>query len=204
MPDLQNPSFEVIGASEGHADAWYDTQDTGTEEAVIFDGDPGELFPWEDFDNGWATGWQSAFDTLDLVQVLFEGGTRPREDFEVSWGDPTGSGPPYNHQALTAFDTSNLLQVLFDTGTPEPREDFEEEWSNNQFAQAAFTGGDLTAISFDTGVPEPLEDFEEEWSNNQLAQAAFGGGDLVAISFDSGVPEPVEDFEEEWFETLNL
>lgn len=117
--------------------------------------------------------------------------------------------------------------AAYDVTTPEPWEDFEEEWSGNEAHY--WTLPATATASYDTTPAEPREDFEEEWDNEphywELASTAtaaydvaltsfedfedewddnedgvfeFAGGELTAANYDVGVPEAREDFEEEW------
>jgi len=200
MADIQNPSFEVEGASPGEAADWTESGSATAEDVIQFQGDdPAEVYPWEAFEAGWATGWATAFITTDLARVMFEGGTRNEESFEMSWVEQGGSGPPYNHLAIWAFGAANLEVIQFN-GLDQ--EDFEADWDSNELWQTAFGAGDISSVSFDSGTPEAVEDFEEEWQSNENYQSSFSPTDLSAVSFDSAAPENVEDFEEEWTSTF--
>lgn len=83
--------------------------------------------------------------------------------------------------------------AAYDVTTPEPVEDFEEEWATNN-EDGTFILGTTSAASYDVAQPEPYEDFEEDWSNVPYSTSLPA---TATASYDT-TPEDREDFEEEW------
>ncbi len=139
---------------------------------------------------GLAAGWD--YDSVATVELIAAYGprpfTKPDETFEDGWN---------NESFVFTLDPINPTQFAFydPGGGLEDREDFEEQWSANEFFSV--TIGSIDPAEYDVGVPQEFEDFEEEWSNTPF-KLAFVGGDLSDASYDTATPETVEDFGEEW------
>lgn len=113
-----------------------------------------------------ASGLATLIDALPFVDATFVGsgtvelGAAGSQDFSIEHPQTTEG----NDAVVLADDSSSRVAASdFDSGSPEPHEDFEEEWRDNHNYKFAFSGGDLTAAVFDT-TPEAYEDFEEEWT----------------------------------------
>jgi hypothetical protein len=77
---------------------------------------------------------------------------------------------------------------FYDGSRSIPWENFEQQWSGNEGAQADFAAGDTVPVPFE-GV-SPHEDFETSWVGpwgglNHYAQADFNPGDTTAVLFDA-------------------
>lgn len=106
-----------------------------------------DSIPRENFESGWKApqaypgdgifNQASAFEfsIYNFLAAAFDtGGTaEDHEDFEEDWGLS-----PYNQSSQWQYDGANFYNATFDAGSPEGREDFEEEWQDNENATSSF------------------------------------------------------------------
>ena len=182
---ISTGSFEIAGSEPGRASGWSLDSIQGDWLFASFDG----ALP-----DGSATrlGFEGFEEDLDGYLFSFSEAAQdsafmPADDFEAGW-----QNVPY----FLGFPEFSVLAV-FDT-TPEPFEDFEEEWDSNESYWFDWSEVPSTdAADFDT-APEPFEDFEEEWRSNESYWFDWSEVPSTdAADFDTA-PEPFEDFEEEW------
>ena len=141
---------------------------------------------------GMADGWE--FVHVATAERFSEYGPRVPgtgfEDYAGGWG---------NDDYATEMVIQNPSQYAFYDTAPTDREDYEHEWSSNEFWSNSFSA--IAEAEFDSATPQQFEDYEEEWSTNEDFLFAFVGlgTDLEAASYDSALtPETTEDFEEGW------
>lgn len=147
--------------------------------------------------DGLADGW--TFDQLASLELFSEYGPNipgaPLEAFEEGWL----SNEDYKFLFIQLL--VDLFPALYDDpSAPQSFEDFDQEWSDNQFFAFDIGGASTDVAVYDAGTPQNFEDYEEEWLSNELFLFLFVGigTDLTAGLFDSVTPEDAEDFEDEW------
>lgn len=154
------------------------------------------IVPFEDFEREWNSNesYKFAFTGIgaDLTKAPFgAAGVATVETFEKEW-----SGNEAYQFGLAGVDAE------FDT-SPEPFEDFEEDWGTVPFHYSFVgVGTDLTAAAFDVS-PENFEDFEENWVASYKDAFVGVGTDLTAATFDSGT-HAFENFEGTWFTMVTI
>jgi hypothetical protein len=179
-----NIGFETAGATPGYASAWTCVFVATAEEFAGYDVAVPE--PWEDFEEEWSTNNEAGkFNWSQVTASTASYDVTPAqtfEDFEEEWANEphlwalavtgtalynTALDPEdafewgWNSNQNDVFDWGDIPSTAtasFDAGAPEAREDFEEEWRDNEDDITEFTGGDVLAGTFDG---ENFEDFEE-------------------------------------------
>lgn len=198
---MANFGFETEDpAATGFPDDWAVSLVGLFEEGAAFDygqtTPPDSPLPFEGFGGGWSSNETYTFaytDPIDLGELdpaIFDSALpdyESVEDFEEGWS---------SNQNYT-FILASVAAAAFDTGTPEPVEDFEDEWTDPYLEDwADVVGGPgEDAADFDASPPEAVEDFEDEWTDPYLADWAdvTGGPGAAGAVFDG---EAFEDFEE--------
>lgn len=207
---VQNPSFELPGASAGEASDWTEVHPeapplpataagTACEEVASFTGDDGDV-PYEGFLGGWLSNEdaQTGFGLADVVSAFFESKTLQDENFETSWVLPEIAilgDPVWVHQAQMSYWHENFTIAGFDAALDD-FEDFEEEWLDVENAVDDLTSGATTEATFDAAL-DTFEDFEEEWQDVENAVADLAAGAITAAQFDAGA-NAFENFEGAW------
>lgn len=123
---------------------------------------------YENFESGW---WQPHLTLTDphngaamlyyyegnFTRALFSGADA--DGFTMNWGNS-----PYNQASIYTYAAGAFTAASFDVGVPETKEDFEEEWKDNETATTEIFVAIPAQFDLDTGWIEAREDFEEGWT----------------------------------------
>lgn len=175
---LENPSFEDAGSSPGEAAHWTLTAVTSLEVLAGFGGDPEE--GWEDFER-WST-LLASLDDVTVVLAFFDSALKGYEEFESGWanlvylyelppaqlvacafggGAVEDCGTGWNNEPyLRDWAVVTAATGVFDG---EPREDFEDQWRENESFASTWAAVTASAALFDAGA-QPVEDFNNGWT----------------------------------------
>jgi len=125
------------------------------------------------------------------------------EDEGIALGQALNWTEVYPLSPLTAEEWG----LFAGTDRSYPWEGYEQEWQDNQNAQAAFGSTDLISAEFEYGNLT-FDRFDTSWAEpaavgapvrwNHHSQFLLDWTNFTKASFDAATPEAVEDYEEEW------